>query len=185
MIHYSLRCDDGHRFDGWFASSSAFETQHERGLLACPHCGSVAVQRALMAPAVVAGREPSRSTETAPDPAAPSAPTGGGAGVAGGGGTNAPAQPARSEPAAPSPSSIALMDERAHKLRTLIKAMHAAVKEVGTDVGRSFPEEARRIHYGEAEARGIYGQADAEEARALLEEGIDILPLPNLPDEQN
>ena len=56
------------------------------------------------------------------------------------------------------------------------------------DTGRNslyLTEEARRIHYGEAEPRGIYGQAEIEEARALLEEGIAVLPLPALPDERN
>lgn len=175
MIHYNLRCGQGHAFDGWFASSQAFDTQKERGLLACPQCGSDDVSRALMAPAVVSSRAAeTRRAAAAPEAAEGSAPASG----------EGSAVPATTEPTA-TPAEVALMDERAQKLRTLIKAMHAAVKEVGVDVGRKFPEEARRIHYGESEARGIYGQADADEARALIEEGIDILPLPSLPDEQN
>ncbi len=63
--------------------------------------------------------------------------------------------------------------------------MRQAVVENGVDVGRSFPEEARRIHYGEAEPRGIYGQAEIAEAKALLEEGIAVLPLPVLPEDRN
>ncbi|WP_226578537.1 DUF1178 family protein [Acuticoccus sediminis] len=173
MIHYTLRCDKGHQFDGWFASSAAFDTQNERGLLTCPQCDSAKVQRALMAPAVVAGRDTRGAAPAATGEAQEREDT-----SAPGAGGPPPAPAAQ-------PGEMALMDERGQKLRALIKAMHAAVKEYGVDVGTNFPEEARRIHYGEAEARGIYGQADLEEARALLEEGIDILPIPALPDEQN
>ena len=166
MIHYTLRCDNAHSFDGWFASSQAFDRQKELGLLTCPQCGSAEVARGLMAPAV-------RSTRRSDAGEAAAAP-----GVG-------PGTESEGETAPGTAAEVALVDERAEKLRTLIKAMHAAVKEAGVDVGRRFPEEARRIHYGEAEARGIYGQADPDEARALVEEGIDILPLPTLPDEQN
>ncbi|WP_432444914.1 DUF1178 family protein [Salmonella enterica] len=53
------------------------------------------------------------------------------------------------------------------------------------NVGDKFAEEARKIHYGEAPERGIYGQATGEEAMALIEEGIEVHALPVLPDEQN
>ncbi len=52
MIHYNLRCDDGHEFDSWFNSSASFDRQAKRGLLECPHCGSAKVERALMTPSV-------------------------------------------------------------------------------------------------------------------------------------
>ncbi len=52
MIHYKLRCDGGHDFEGWFKGSVSFEDQARRGLLSCPHCGTVGVERALMAPAL-------------------------------------------------------------------------------------------------------------------------------------
>ena len=51
------------------------------------------------------------------------------------------------------------------------------------NVGRDFPEEARKIHYGEAEERGIYGEASSEEAEALLDEGVDVFPMPKAPKE--
>ncbi|MEM9224336.1 MAG: DUF1178 family protein, partial [Pseudomonadota bacterium] len=66
-----------------------------------------------------------------------------------------------------------------------VRALREAVAEHGTDVGSAFPEEARRIHYGEAEPRGIYGKAAPEEAEALLDEGIEILPIPTLPEDRN
>lgn len=67
------------------------------------------------------------------------------------------------------------------KLREMVKT----IKENAEDVGERFPEEARKIHYGEADQRGLIGQASLEEARALIEEGIEIAPLPVLPDDVN
>lgn len=159
MIHYSLRCGHGHEFDGWFASSAAFERQREGDLLGCPACGSADVSRALMTPAL--SRNAALAQRTA----------------------KSPAEPATPEPATPTPN-VALVDERSQKMRALMRSIRETVLEHGADVGRSFPEEARRIHYGDAEPRGIYGQADHDEARELIEEGIAILPLPN-PDDTN
>jgi hypothetical protein len=53
MIHYNLRCDEGHVFESWFQSSAAYETQEKRKLVNCPICGSVKVERAIMAPQIV------------------------------------------------------------------------------------------------------------------------------------
>lgn len=72
--------------------------------------------------------------------------------------------------------------------KEVVAKLRAAVEEIkasSEDVGERFPEEARRIHYGEAETRGIIGQASAEDARDLLEEGIAVMPLPVLPDDVN
>lgn len=66
-----------------------------------------------------------------------------------------------------------------------LKEAIAEIKAKSEDVGARFPEEARKIHYGEAEARGIIGQAKAEDVRSLLEEGIEVAPLPVLPDDVN
>ncbi|RCW26058.1 hypothetical protein DFR48_104312 [Ciceribacter lividus] len=67
------------------------------------------------------------------------------------------------------------------KLKEAIREIRAS----SDDVGEKFPEEARKIHYGEAEARGIIGQASPVEVQSLLEEGIEIAPLPVLPDDVN
>ena len=66
-----------------------------------------------------------------------------------------------------------------------LKEVKAAMLEKSEDVGTRFAEEARRIHFGEAPARTVHGEASQEDARALVEEGIDILPLPILPGERN
>lgn len=76
-------------------------------------------------------------------------------------------------------------DQRGAELRARIRAMRAAIAEKTEDVGRRFPEEARRIHHGEAPERAIRGDASLEEARALLEEGVPVLPVPPAPDERN
>ena len=57
MIHYQLRCKEGHAFDGWFKDSSTFDKQANRKLIECPECGETSVERALMTPAVSTRRE--------------------------------------------------------------------------------------------------------------------------------
>jgi hypothetical protein len=60
----------------------------------------------------------------------------------------------------------------------LMREFREHVEKNGDNVGASFPEEARRIHYGEAEQRNIYGEADLSEAKELIEEGVDVMPIP-------
>ncbi|MBJ3774080.1 DUF1178 family protein [Acuticoccus mangrovi] len=161
MIHYSVKCAAGHAFDGWFASSAAFERQATEGLLSCPICGSTEVERALMAPSINTGGASVANDDAAPEATAPAAKS------------------------PPQQQEVALMDPRAEALREAVTAIRKAVMETSVDVGRAFPEEARKMHYGETERRGIYGQADLAEARALVDEGIDVLPLPTLPADSN
>jgi len=85
----------------------------------------------------------------------------------------------------PRPQPVAALTERERELRAMIRAMREHVLKNAENVGRDFAEEARRMHYGEAEERSIYGEADGAEVRALLEEGIGVLPLPVLPDDRN
>lgn len=66
--------------------------------------------------------------------------------------------------------------------REAVTALHARVAETCEHVGPRFAEEARKIHYGEAEARGIYGEATETDARALAEEGVPVARLPRLPE---
>lgn len=68
---------------------------------------------------------------------------------------------------------------------TKLKEAIQEIRASSEDVGEKFPEEARKIHYGEAEARGIIGQASPIEVKSLIEEGIEIAPLPVLPDDVN
>jgi hypothetical protein len=88
-------------------------------------------------------------------------------------------------PVAPAPLHANLRDERTRKLAEAIRELRRHVEENADYVGDRFAEEARRIHYEESEARGIYGEATIEDARELLEEGIAVAPLPRPPDEAN
>ena len=78
-----------------------------------------------------------------------------------------------------------LTNARDGMLREKMRELAKAVRENTTDVGERFPEEARRIHYGEAEARAIRGRAAPEEAKALREEGVEIAPVPVVPEDAN
>jgi hypothetical protein len=156
MIRYALACDAAHDFESWFPSGEAYEAQAARGLVACPACGSTRVEKRIMAPAV-ARTDKAR----APVPVAP-----------------APAAPAEPQP-------VAVLGERERELRAMLRALREHVTRTADYVGDRFAEEARAIHYGDEEERSIYGEASAEEVRALLDEGVEIAPLPVLPDDRN
>ena len=163
MIKYQLICDKSHEFEGWFGDSAAFKSQQESGLLNCPVCGSADVRRALMAPNLASPK--TRKTDLAEQqPSAQPEP-----------------QP---QPQAPLQASAALPPAAARKMQELMSEMRALqtkIREECRDVGNDFADEARKIHYGEVEPEGIYGQATAEEREALDEEGIEIMDMPWLP----
>ncbi len=85
----------------------------------------------------------------------------------------------------PGPQPVAVLSDREQEIRAALRALRDHVMKNAENVGKGFVEEARKMHYGEAEERSIYGEADLAEARALLEEGIDVLPLPVVPDDRN
>ena len=157
MIHYNLRCDRGHGFDSWFQSSSAYDSQIKRKLVNCPSCGSVKVEKAIMAPQIARkGRAVAAPSASTPELA--------NAGV---------------------PTTTPLMMAREVELRAKLRELRDHVTKNADNVGERFPEEARRMHYGDAEHRPIYGEASMDEARALIDEGIEVAPLPILPDDRN
>jgi hypothetical protein len=129
MIRYDLRCENGDAFDAWFGSSADYERQAAQGLVECPHCGSTAVEKAPMAPAIIRGRK----------------------------------------------------KEEAEKRKVAV-AMAKEVKQHIRDnydyVGERFPEEARKMHEGEAEHRPIWGEATPDQAKEMIEEGLPVAPLP-------
>jgi hypothetical protein len=73
------------------------------------------------------------------------------------------------------------LSEPAHPAEQMLRALREHLVKNSTYVGGRFAQEARAMHLGEADARAIHGEANLEEARALLEEGIAIAPLPILP----
>ncbi len=88
-------------------------------------------------------------------------------------------------PAAPEAQPFAVLSEKEREIRAALRALREHVLKNSENVGKGFVEEARKMHYGETEERSIYGEADLAEARALLEEGIDVLPIPVVPDDRN
>jgi len=162
MIRYALICDRGHDFESWFADSAAFDRQAKRKLVSCPHCGSAQVEKAIMAPRLATAKRGKTPEETAvanepPPPAAP----------------------------APAPEPVAMLSPQERELRAKLKELREHVTKNADNVGSKFPEEARKMHYGETEHRSIYGVASPQEAEELSEEGIDFHSLPILPDERN
>jgi hypothetical protein len=87
--------------------------------------------------------------------------------------------------AQPEAQPMAVLSEKEREIRAALRALREHVMKNAENVGKDFADEARKMHYGEAEERSIYGQADPTEARALLEEGIDVLPIPVVPDDRN
>lgn len=152
MIVFNLACEQSHAFEGWFGSAADMTAQQTRGLLSCPVCGSAQIEKQLSAPRLNLL------------PAGTMAPQ-----SEGSQGSNG-AMPA---PPVASGTAFALSPEQA-QLREIIRH----VVENTEDVGQSFPEEARRIHYREAPARSIRGVASRQEAEALAEEGIAVAQLP-------
>ena len=161
MIRYALRCDQGHAFESWFQSSSAYDSQRKRKLIVCPTCESVAVEKAIMAPQLA---KRGKKAEPAAEPTPQAAPAA------------APAE--ASEP-------VALVSPQERELRTKLKELRDYIVSKADNVGKGFATEARKMHYGDIEHRPIYGEASGEEARALIDEGIEVAPLPVVPDDRN
>ena len=161
MIRYALRCDKGHDFESWFQSSAAFDSQHKRKLVTCPVCDSAAVEKAIMAPRLAkkGNAKAGRGLE-APDVAATP--------------TDAPAS-----------EQVSLISAQERELRAKLKELRDHIVKNADNVGDKFPTEARKMHYGDIEHRPIYGEASPEEARNLIDEGVEVTPLPVLPDDRN
>jgi hypothetical protein len=158
MIHYALVCEQGHDFESWFADSAAFDKQTKRKLVTCPHCGSAKVEKAIMAPRLSSSRKRSAPAEAQ--------------------------APAVSAPA-PEKAPVAMISPAETEFRTKLKELKEHLTKNADNVGQKFPEEARKMHYGEIEHRSIYGEASPKDAKDLAEEGIEFHPLPILPDERN
>jgi len=154
MIKYALRCADGHDFESWFASASAYDSLAEAGHLVCAICGGSGVEKALMTPRVrLARATPAPAPDEAAQDRVPAAQRG-----------------RLSAPASETEAAVAEFRARV---------------EAGTeDVGGRFAEEARAIHEGRAPERAIRGEARIAEAKALLEDGVPVVPLPFRPTRQ-
>ena len=169
MIRYSLVCERKHEFEIWFKNSADYDKQAKRGLVSCPACGSTKVEKALMAPSLGRGtRKKSRS-----DIAVPAE-------------ISAADTPASAESKVPeSKAPVAMMSPQEREFRTKLKELRDHLTKNAENVGGKFPEEARKMHYGETEHRSIFGEASPKEAKEMADEGIEFHPLPMLPDEHN
>lgn len=160
MIRYNLRCERGHAFESWFQSSSAYDSQRKRKLVTCPTCDSAKVEKAIMAPQIARkSRNPDAGKEVA--------------------------VPVATDTTASVPASTPLMMAQERELRTKLKELRDHITKNADNVGEKFPNEARKMHYGDIEHRPIYGEASPDEARSLIDEGIEVAPLPVLPDDRN
>jgi hypothetical protein len=174
MIVFDLKCPHGHRFEVWFRSSRDYEEQLAHNEVECPVCGGTDVSKAVMAPNLGAkGNQARENQDRANKDHAHTA------------------DPARDASPSPQESAIesdyidqlavgmsSLPSDLQSELENVLAKVQKHVDENCDYVGGDFPEEARKIHYGEADARSIYGEASEEDASDLLEEGIDFMPLP-------
>ena len=154
MILFALRCGNDHTFDAWFRDGAAFDALAAAGSVSCPTCGDTRVVKAPMAPRL-ARHHAARDATPAPRPAGDAA-TG-----------DRTADPETAGDGT-SPAEI----------RAALLALKRKIQAACDYVGDRFPEEARRIHYGEADPRPIYGEASPEQARDLAEEGVAIAAVP-------
>lgn len=172
MIRYALQCERGHAFESWFQDSASYDKQAKRGLVTCPTCNSSKVEKSIMAPQIPrkgrsteqrvgeekAARARSRTKTTA---------------------ESTTATPVKQD----APEPVMLAQER--ELRAKLKELCDHIKANSDNVGDQFPEQARKMHYGEIEHRPIHGEASPKEAKELIEEGVDVMPLPMLPEDRN
>jgi hypothetical protein len=160
MIRYALVCEHKHNFEVWFSDSGDYDKQRKRGLVTCPACDSKKVEKAIMSPSI------SRSGRKRGEP------------------IQAPQSTPETAPA-PSPENVAMISPQEQEFRAKLKELREVLTQNADNVGKKFPEEARKMHYGEIEHRSIYGEASPQEAKELVDEGIEFHPLPVLPDERN
>ena len=169
-----LQCHHRHSFEGWFGSEDDFQSQLSRGLVECPMCGDSAISKKLSAPRLnlSVGRgtaEYAAKTEAKPVNTDNNA-------------TNSIAARAISTGALGPYTQEKMLDMQAIAQNPEMQAawLHIARKVMAQteDVGTQFASEARKIHYGEAKERGIRGQASRDETLELLDEGINVMPLP-------
>lgn len=156
-----LQCAQRHAFEGWFASEDDFRSQLVRGLVECPMCADSDIQKMPSAPRLNLGGHTAPVAESgSPQSGAP---------------VSTPALvPQHNSPEVAGPAEVG--NGSAEQAAFLHALRHVLANT--EDVGKRFADEARAMHYGDAEARSIRGQASAREAVELLEEGIEVLPLP-------
>jgi hypothetical protein len=166
MILFTLRCKDGHEFETWFRDGATYERQARRGLVTCPECGSTKVDKAVMAPRLGRSHKSDPAPRDVQREEAQHEPS-----------TAVEAAPVAAPPVAAEPDRPPTPAE----FRRALQVLRSVVETNCENVGKGFADEARRIHKGEAKARGIYGDATPAEAEKLADEGIEIAAIPWVP----
>lgn len=151
MIQYTLKCAQDHRFESWFQSAGAYDKLMAAGMVECSVCGNTEVEKAMMAPRV----RPARNASPQTGPAA--------------------------EPATETPAASGALTAPASDMEKALVEMKKQVEENSDYVGENFAKEARAMHDGDTPERSIYGEAKPEEAKALIEDGVPVMPLPFRP----
>jgi hypothetical protein len=162
MIRYALICAKSHEFESWFQNSAAYDKQRKRKLVECPVCGDVKVEKAIMAPRIAGTKRRSKPSFPLPMPV-----------------------PNVSAPTEEVKASVAMISPQEQEFRTKLKELREHLTKNSDYVGQKFPDEARKMHYGEQEHRSIYGEASLQDAKEMHDEGIEFHPLPVLPDDRN
>lgn len=148
MIVFDVKCGKGHVFEGWFADGASFEAQAGNGDVACPICGDTSVGKAPMAPNVSTPGPSAKGADTPP------------------------------ETSAPDGERVALAKRKTGRTLAMMRAVREHVERNFENVGETFAEEARKIHYGESGKRSIYGRATRRQAEDLRDEGVEFGELP-------
>ena len=169
MKKFSLGCEYDHEFEGWFADADAIRQQLQAGLLDCPYCGSTNVEKRLSTPNLSTPKTKARVIEQQQGALPPA--------------TEPISAPESVAATGPSSALAPSVGEEAAALRIAVRALHQKIRAEFTNVGDKFAKEARKIQEGKSEGQNIYGTCTPEEHRELREDGIDILPLPELPPE--
>ena len=168
MKVYNLACPLDHRFEGWFASEEDCLAQQDKGMLACPICDSTEITRMPSAPHI-AKSSSNKDVTTSTDLTI----------------ANAAATDSINVGGALSGNVVALTGGDHSQLEAQVQAAFLkGMRELmgrSEDVGNSFAEEARKIHYKESPERSIRGQTTLDEAEALREEEIEVMAMPMLP----
>ena len=157
MIKYSLICDNEHQFEGWFSTGQDFDEQRRRNLVNCPMCDSSNITKTLMAPSISTSKKA----------------------------VQAQVKPNVEHSDRPTPVANSHVPDNFQELVGKIRELRANILETSKNVGDKFPDEARKIHYGEVEKHSIYGQASAQDVKELVDEGVNVMPIPSLPEDNN
>ena len=160
MIVFDLKCRNGHVFEAWFSTASAFEKLRKAGHVACAVCGSTKLQKSVTAPRISTKDKAKKPVATA---------------------TATPDKPAVGALSGPGRYANDPAAAKAADLMKQLSELRVQIEKNCDYVGRRFPEEARKMHYGEAPKRNIYGEASDGEAQALQDEGVEFSRIPWAP----